>query len=420
MTRNSTKELFREAGTGSAVAAAVGIFSFWLYLHGGGLAAEQGPSFYGADIFRVRENLLHPLSQAYNYSNLTMHPLFGLICVATQMVHKITGFSEYQIYALMAVLQGALSGLLLYACGRLWGASTALALAIVAFYCSTAGFVYWSSITETHVWAGMSLLIVVAIARWNWKQPEQQAFFGVISFTVSFSIVVSNVMVWLFSRLPLDRASPREVVRALFQQSTVLRIATEMLAGLGMILLGYTVTRSFLPGGHVGTPLAFGQEAQFVRPTFVLPFNGFNAMGLIAPRLDYTTSGAVFVNAAFGLMACATVFLVPPRLRFLPAFLAFALLFHSLFARFQGFLFSGIYTAAASLVLGLALSSLLGRRATIALFALSVPLAFVNVTGFFDAVARQAAGQGSVTPPAFVRDRTPSSLEPSGAVPKAR
>ena len=401
MSRISKTGLLREACIGLVVFAAIGLFSFWLYVRGGAFVVEQGP-FYGSDVVRVRENLLHPLSQLYNYSNLTMHPLFGLICIAAQLVHKLTGFSEYQIYGLTAFLQGALSGLLLYVCGRLWGASTALALAMVAFYCSTATFIYWSGTLETHIWAGLSLLIVVAMARWNPKQPEQQMFLGGLSFMVSFSILVTNGMAWLLSRLPLDRASPREAIRAIFQQSTILRVATELLAGLGLILLGFTVTRSFLHDGRVGAPLAFSQEAQFVKSTFEFPLNGFNAIGLLGPRLDYAMSGAVFANAIFGLAACATFFLVPPRLRFVPAFLAFVLILHSMFARYQGFLFSGAYAAIAVLVLGLALRAWLKRGAAIALFLISVPLAFVNVAGFFDAVTLQSSGHGSVTPPNYV------------------
>ncbi len=247
---------------------------------------------------------------------------------------------------------------------------------------------------ETHIWAGVSLLIVTAITRWDSKQPEQQTFLGALSFMVSFSILVTNGMAWLFSRLPLDRGSPREAIRAFFQQSTVLRLATELLAGLGLILLGFTVTRGFL---HGGTPLAFGQEAQFVKATFAFPLNGFNAIGLLGPRLDYGLSGAIFANIAFGLAACGTFFLVPPRLRFVPVFLVFVLIFHSIFVRYQGFLFAGGYTALATRVLGLALGRV-KRWAAIVLFAVSIPLAAVNLSGFFDAATLQSTGRGSVTP----------------------
>lgn len=408
MNRISKTEFFREAGLGSAIAAAVGLFSVWLYLQGGSLVVEQGP-FFGSDSLRVRENLLHPLSQIYNYSNLTMHPLFGLVCVAAQIVHKLTGFSEYQVYALIAFVQGALSGLLLYLCARLWGASTALAIAIVAFYCSTAGFIYWSSVSETHIWGGLSLLLLIAMARWDSKKPEQQIFWGGLSFMVSFSILVTNGMAWLFSRLPLDRASLKETVRALFQPATILRIATELLAGLGLILLVFTVTRGLLHGGHVGAPLAFGQEVQFVKPTFQFPLNGFNAIGFVGPRLDYALSAAVFANAIFGLVACATFFLVPPRLRFVPLFLVFVLIFHSNFVRYQSFLFSGAYSAIAALVLGLALGGWLKRGAAIALFLLSIPLAVVNVAGFIDAITLQSSGHGSITP-AIYAHKHPSSV----------
>ncbi len=412
MNRILKTDALREAAIGTALAAAVGLFSLWLYLNGGGYVAEQGPSFHGSDILRVRENLLNPKSEIFTYQNLSTHPLFGLICIVAQFVQKMTGLTAFQIYALLAFLQGALHGLLLYICSRLWGASLVLALAIVAFYCSTAGFIYWTSITETHIWAGLSLLILIAMARWDPQQPEQKTSWGAVSFAVSFSIVVTNGMAWLISRLQLDRPSPREALRILFQQSTILRLATELLAGLGLILLAYAVTRSLLPG-RVGPPLAFGHNVEFVRATLALPFNGFNAIGLLGPKLDFSTSGVTFANAAFGILACGSFFLVPPRLRFVPAFLLFALVFHSIFARFEGFLFSGVYTAAATLVFGFALSAWFKRGAAIALFALSVPLAIVNVKGFFHDVTLQAAGQGSIKPLPFKRKRHPDAVSAS-------
>jgi hypothetical protein len=240
----------RDAAWTILVGLAAALFSLWLYHRGGGVILEQGP-YYGSDIFRVRENLVHPDSPDKSYFRLSVHPLYGYVCVLAQALRKVFALGDYAAFAVLAFIQGGMLAALLFVSARAWGATSRLALGIVAFMCSTAGFVFWSSVTETHVWGGISILLFILMASWV------------------------------------------------------------------------------------------------------------------------------------------------PRLRFACAFLAFALVFHSFFVRYQGFLFAPEYTAVACLVSGMALGRLLRERAPAVLLVAALLVAAVNVPGFITAAEDARAGRGS-------------------------
>jgi hypothetical protein len=382
----------RDAAWTILVGLAAALFSLWLYHRGGGVILEQGP-YYGSDIFRVRENLVHPDSPDKSYFRLSVHPLYGYVCVLAQALRKVFALGDYAAFAVLAFIQGGMLAALLFVSARAWGATSRLALGIVAFMCSTAGFVFWSSVTETHVWGGISILLFILMASWVPRRPLKHLGWQALAFVASCSMLITNGMLWGLSQVPFFARTRAEAWAVLRQPRTYAQGVLQAAIGVGLLALLYKGQSLFLPG--VGKFLAYKAELQYVTKSGEYLFNGFNVVALFAPPLSYGFSWAVAANMLFGVAGVAAVALIVPRLRFACAFLAFALVFHSFFVRYQGFLFAPEYTAVACLVSGMALGRLLRERAPAVLLVAALLVAAVNVPGFITAAEDARAGRGS-------------------------
>jgi hypothetical protein len=399
------REFAIDAAIALTLALVLGALTSLLYRFTGGLIPQHNV-YFGADTDRVVANLIDPQS---DFSRAIVHPLYGLLCVPFQkLVAKGVGLNT--AFAGLAIANGAVFAVSLYAAIRVWGGARIVAAASVLLAASFGSFVYWAGVPETHLVAGITTLLVIILARFLPQDPGRRILVSAAMFALGFAFVLTNVMIWVLAQVSFDSLRPSRLRASLVGavRRPPMAIA-EGLAGLGLVSVGIALIDFFMRNDSYGRLLHVFGETKFITHGATSALGGLNTLGVLGPNLPLWPAPDLILL----VLIAWTLTRLPMRLWFLPLFALMGPALHSVYARSEAFIFAPDYVPAGIVALALAVNGWRPRMAAGVLATCAVILATANGYGFRQQLV---AVRGRSSPPsAFAGLRTPhgSSGDPS-------
>lgn len=284
-------------------------------------------ALYDADTGRVLGNLT---GASENYYRFKVHPWHGWICIFYQQILARLLPEEIAV-PLIGVMIAAAGAGLLYAALRRFDIGPWTATSYVLLYCSTACFVFWATLPETHMAGGMSTL--VALLLMTGTKPRR-----ITALAASFSMVVTNAMLWALEKVDfaaLSHGWRRFVVENAARAQALVRPG---LWGLALVFAVWAPQWLFLRK-RIGIPLNFLEERHFVEAGAKVLYQPLHVFGLLAPG---TAASVVAALAAIGVVVAA-LWRLPRTQWYIPLFPLFGLVLHTVYASESAFLFSPNY-----------------------------------------------------------------------------
>jgi hypothetical protein len=295
-------------------------------------------AFYSADTGRVFAYLS---GSTEGYYRMKVHPLYGWFCIFYQFI--VMGLLHVPASAGIPALSSAISvgcSALLYAVMRRLCVSPLLATSFVVLFCSSASYVFWCSLPETHMLGGASVLVAVLLMTGPDARTGRGASFrSAAALVAGCSIVVTNGMVWVLKQV--DFAKLRSGELRPFIRENCARARSRLSIALWGVGLTYLLWSPEWPilGKRVGIPFNFLEERNYVE---LQPNNSILSMhifGLTPPQIPFDWLVPALCIAA----TIASLFVLRTRQWFVPLFPLFGLVLHSVYSGDSAFLFSPDY-----------------------------------------------------------------------------
>jgi hypothetical protein len=357
-----------------AVAAAIGLTAASAM---GGLVPAQNTMF-DADTGRVVADYT---GEAVNYYRLKVHPLQGWLFVFHQIVlAHVFGLPAQTSVPLVSVLIATATAGLLYVVLRRFAIAPWMAAAHVLLFCATAGFVFWSSLPEAHMAGGASVLVAMLLLsgkETRWRRAAALA--------ASFSMVVTNAMVWLLRRIDFEPLRSRAFFAA---NGTIARRSVRE-AGLGvLVVLVLWAPQWLLLRKRIGIPFNFLEERHYVE--IGAKTTSVHILGLLPPD---SMAGLLTSLAALGILLAA-LRVLPSRQWFIPLFPLFGVVLHAVYGSDSAFLFAPNYLPMFVVTLALVMAKVMPRWSAAVVLPIAALLLVVNLQSWKTHLnALEAAGQ---------------------------
>jgi hypothetical protein len=359
-----------------AVAAAIG----WTAAAAtGGLIPAQNTMF-DADTGRV---LADYTGEAANYYRLKVHPLQGWLFVFHQVVlAHLFGLPAQTSVPLVSVLIATATAGLLYVVLRRFAIAPWMATAHVLLFCSTAGFVFWSSLPEAHMAGGASVLVAMLLLTGKETRWSRAA-----ALAASFSMVVTNAMVWLLRQIDFEPL--RRGLRAFLAANGTNARRSVREAGLGVLLVLVLWAPQWLfLRKRIGIPFNFLEERHYVE--IGAKTSSVHILGLLPPD---SMAGLLTSLAALGILLAA-LRVLPARQWFIPLFPLFGVVLHAVYGSDSAFLFAPNYLPMFVVTVALVTAKVLPRWSAAVLLPIAALLLVVNLQSWkTHLTAIEAAGQ---------------------------
>ncbi len=383
----------------------------WAQAHG---LIPDNDQYYGSDTALVVSNLFDPRSD-FRHSNV--HPLVGVICLAFQKT-ALPLLGPRRGLELLAVFDGVAFAAAMFATLRAWKVDRWLSAASVVLACGMASYVCWVAMPERHFLAGVTVLIVIAMASRIAEGPIARLVQSAAMFTLSFSLVATDVAIWGLAQVRYASLWERR-----FRQFVTENLAKAPewalagLAGIGLTAVVQAVVYMANKNTTVGPLLHMWEETRWIVHGWGPWWGGLDIIGAFARRSALALPGNALLAAA---MVWATW-----RLRkgpvFIPLFALTGLVFHSAYDRAEAFLFSPDHGPAVVVALVLALGGW-RPRATAAAFVLAgLVLGAVNVQAYRNELSIRAPRSRPVESIYAAMSNAPvGDATAAGAVPPGR
>jgi hypothetical protein len=346
---------------------------------GGHIPAQN--TMYDADTGRVLGNLT---GASDSYYRLKVHPWYGWICIVFQQVlTNLFGLPASLAVPLLSVAIAAAGAGLLYAVLRRVDIAPFAAACHALLYCSSASFVYWSTLPETHMAGGVTTLIAVLLM--TGSRPR-----SFLALAASFSMVVTNAAVWALEKVDFAALQRgwRTFIRANLAQAW--RLVRPTLWGIGVVFAVWAPQWLFLHK-RLGIPFNFLEEREFVAVGARTWDQSLNIFGLLPPG---SVASVVIALAAIGVLVAALRIL--PRTKwFLALFPLFGLVLHTVYGSESAFLFSPNYLPLFVVVLALVMKKALPDWTPAAVLSVAALLLAFNL-GAWNASLEQLSASGQM------------------------
>jgi len=345
-------------------------------------------ALFGADTGRVLGNLT---GHTDSYYRLKVHPWQGWICIFYQLViARGLGLApEIGVPALSVAMATGCAGLIYLVLRRLavgpWAAAS-----FALLFCSTAGFVFWGTVPESHMAGGASTLVAVLLMTGANPRSASAAFWRpVLAFSAGLSIVVTNGVVWVLRQLEFEplRAGLRPFLAANLAKA---RIEWPQAAwGIALIFAVWAPQWLFLRK-RIGIPFNFLEERHYFEVGSLSWKWSLHVFGVLPPG---SAAGAVLsIACVLGLIAALR--LLRPQTWFIPLFPLFGMALHAVYGGDSAFLFAPNYLPLTIVALGLVAEKTLAKWSAAAVLPLAAALLFFNLQQWHGALhALAAAGQ---------------------------
>jgi hypothetical protein len=293
-------------------------------------------AFYSADTGRVYAYLT---GNTEGYYRMKVHPLYGWLCIFYQSV--VINWLKVPPWIGIPVLSGTIAVTcagLLYAAMRRLGVVPLTAASFVFLFTSSATYVFWSSLAETHMLAGATVVAAVLVMTWPGTQ-RTGVWKSAAALAIGCSIVVTDGMIWILRQI--DFSLLRQGGFRTFLRGNLARVRPLLkpaALGVGLIYLLWSPEWPIL-GKRVGIPFNFLEERNFVE---LQPHNSIlsiHIFGLTPPGIPF---GWLVPLLSVGAMIAA-LFVLRSRLWFIPLFALFGVMLHLVYSGDSAFLFSPDY-----------------------------------------------------------------------------
>lgn len=291
-------------------------------------------ALFGADTGRVLGDLT---GQADNYYRFKVHPWHGWICVFYQLgFARLFGLpAETGVPALCVLIASTCAGLLYVVMRRLEVGSWASA-SFALLFSATAGFVFWSTLPETHMAGGLSTLVAVLLLTAKPRTARGRFWQSALALAAGFSMVVTNAMVWALRQVEFDVPGLRAFFGANVAKFSGLW--RQGFAGIALVFLVWAPQWLFLQK-RLGIPFNFLEERHYVEVGSGSFGWSLHVLGILPPG---STVGLILSFAGVGVLIAA-LRVLKPRLWFIPLFALFGVAFHMIYASDSAFLFAPNY-----------------------------------------------------------------------------
>jgi len=360
----------------------------WIVASAASGSIPEQNALFDADTGRVLGNLT---GDADNYYRLKVHPWQGWICVFYQfVVARLLGLApETGVPALSVAMAASGAGLLYVALRRLairpWSAAS-----FALLFCSTAGFVFWSAVPESHVAGGVSTLVALLLMTGAEPRSRRAAFWRpVLALAAGFSMVITNAMVWVLRQITFEPlkagahaffAANLERARSLWPQAAW---------SVALVFAVWAPQWLFLRK-RIGIPFNFLEERHYVGFGSQSWNWSLHVFGVVPPG---TVASVVLAIACLvGLIAALR--LLKPKLWFIPLFPLFGVALHAVYGSDSAFLFSPNYLPLTVVSFALVAEKALAKWSPAAVLPLAALLLLFNLQQWRGELhALDAAGQ---------------------------
>jgi hypothetical protein len=347
-------------------------------------------AFYSADTGRVYAYLS---GNTEGYYRMKVHPLYGWLCIFYQFV--VVRTLHIPDWIAIPLLSGTIAvgcAGLLYGLMRRFGVVPLTAASFVLLFCSSATFVFWSTLPETHMLAGATVVLAALV-----MTAPGLSRIGVwrsgIALTIGFSTVVTDGMIWVLRQIdyaPIRRGAFGEFLRLNFAKVTPL--VRPAVLGVGLTYLLWLPEWPIL-GKRVGIPFNFIEERNFVEIGSTNSLQSIQIFGLTPPQIPLDWVVPVLCAAA----TIAALWILRPRLWFVPLFALFGLCLHIVYSGDCAFLFSPDYMPMFILTLALVAKERLPNWIPVVIIPAALLLVTVNLTAWHGQIQALSAGGGLKT-----------------------
>jgi hypothetical protein len=347
-------------------------------------------ALYSADTGRVYAYLD---GKTEGYFRMKVHPLYGWLCIFYQyVVMRQWNIPDWiAIPALSGIIAVACAGLLYVAMRRL-GVAALTAVSFTLLFCASATFVFWSTLPETHMLAGATVVAAVLVMTAPGRSGGNDVK-SVIALVIGFSTVVTDGMIWVLRQIdftPIWRGGWGEFFR--LNRSRLREVIGAAALGVGLTYLLWLPEWPLLHK-RVGIPFNFLEERNFVELEPANSMLSIQIFGLTPPHigLDWLVPVLCIVVTA------ASLLVLRPRLWFIPLFALFGLCLHSVYSGDSAFLFSPDYMPMFILTLALVAKERLPRWLPVIVLPLALLLLTVNLEQWNTQMQALAAAGGVKT-----------------------
>lgn len=293
-------------------------------------------ALYSADTGRVFAYLS---DKTEGYYRMKVHPLYGWLCMFYHAV--VMDWLKVPPWIGIPALSGAIAVTcagLLYAAMRRLGVLPLTAASFVFLFSSSATYVFWSTLPETHMLAGASVVLAVLVMTWP-GVSRIGLLKSALALTIGFSMVVTDGMIWVLRQI--DFTLLRAGGLGAFLRGNFARVGPAMKPALLGVFFTYLLWLPEWPilGKRVGIPFNFLEERNFVELEPHDSMLSIHIFGLTPPAIPFDW----LVPAVSIVVTLASLFVLRSRLWFIPLFALFGLVLHMVYSGDSAFLFSPDY-----------------------------------------------------------------------------
>jgi hypothetical protein len=332
----------------------------------GGLVPAQNAMF-DADTGRVLGNLT---GASENYYRLKVHPWQGWVCAVYQQILARLFVTAVAVPLLNVTIAASGAGLLYAVLRRLdIGPWTAASHALL--FCSTAAFVFWSTLPETHMVGGVSPLIAVLLLSGGGERRS------IIAMAVSFSMVVTNAMVWVLQKIDFEALRLGWKRFAHVNLGRARRLMRPAVCSFGLVFVVWAPQWLFLHK-RLGIPFNFLEERHFVEVGAKSWNLSLHVFGVLPPG---SPAALVAAFACLGVLVAA-LRVLPRTQWFIPLFPLFGVVLHAIYGSESAFLFAPNYLPLFMVALALVMKAALPKWSGAVVLPVAALLLVLNVNAW--------------------------------------
>ena len=366
--------------------ACVGVWFLFGVTHG----LPEMNFYYQADVPRIHDNLVNFKS---NYFRMSIHPLFGWVCIAYSMGSNLLDLADAEAVRLYAMVVVSLTLLLFMILGRQLGLGTYGAVAVTLLYAASGGVLNWAILPETHLLGACSIMAALVLRnllmrRWPTMTGSNRVIRDGVLLAIAASMVVTNAIVVLFASWNA-RFLRKRAVGSLVRLEWMRFPRHLLVVAVGVLVLQVVQMGSFfiISNNTMGRLFNIHGEIAFVVTEQSAGFfDCLLALGVLAPSLE--GNGMVAILCGLVVFVIVYVMLREARPAMVPLllFAIFGVALHVFYGRGDSFLYSANYTWAAMMLVGLFLAGRTGRFFVPVCLLLACGLGYANAVTYIDSM----------------------------------
>ncbi|MDG2381858.1 MAG: hypothetical protein P8N76_09295 [Pirellulaceae bacterium] len=360
--------------------------------------------YHASDMDDLQEQLLGHSVLPKPWSAASDHPGWLAICGLYQRVSTATGLQGMRLWNRLTPVFLGLNLCLFLGLTRQLRFNRLQALALTAVLLASGATITWSVVLETHVLALTSLLLPALILTnrrltsrlWSRPNPADVATYGV-AIAIATSITITNMMLAILAVIPVNflrHPSPARLVTRTIRRLPTLISAS--LVGVGILAFVHLISWYMHQDRNMPQFLEVLGERRLLQSMRGSWWDSILSLAWIAPPIDaysgrpeylqmlslernWSTAPAYLSGLAVLFLTICSFRVVSARTMFIPAFVLFGVVLHSVYGLGESFLFAANYTWASVISVGLLGRAVMPRQLGWIAFSVALIMLIVNL-----------------------------------------